>query len=181
MAQAEVVRATANVAVEIVVATRVTKVFGHPGPEGYAWMGQAMKAEQPVQRQYPPQTPQRQQQHRPSDGAPPSFLHKMGMEELPFRSKLRSFLDKIVVEFVVIAIVLVYMVLILVDLLLANDGMADDGLVGWADAWSETFRYVDFGFLVFFTVELALRLYAYGLRYLKSFLNAFHLKFFCLF
>jgi len=85
---------------------------------------------------------------------------------LPFRTKLRNFLDKLVVEFVVIAIVLVYMVLILVDLLLADEPKL-------SESWVHAFRYVDLGFLVFFTVELIFRLYAYGFRYLYSFINTF--------
>jgi len=85
---------------------------------------------------------------------------------LPFRTKLRNFLDKLVVEFVVIAIVLVYMVLILVDLLLADEPKL-------SESWVNAFRYVDLGFLVFFTVELIFRLYAYGFRYLYSFINTF--------
>eukprot|EP00965_Chrysotila_dentata_P006916 225833-Pleurochrysis_carterae.AAC.1 len=82
-----------------------------------------------------------------------------------FRGKLRRFLDQLLVEFAVVAIVLVYMVLILTDLMLRS---SESG-----SSYSNIFKYIDLGFLMFFTLELCVRLYAYGTSFLFSFLNTF--------
>jgi len=86
--------------------------------------------------------------------------------QLPLRKELRTFLDKLVVEFVVIGIVIVYMMLILVDLMLQD-------VEGLTDTWGEAFKYMDLCFLLIFTCELFIRLYAFGVRFLYSFLNTF--------
>jgi len=57
------------------------------------------------------------------------------------------------------------MVLILTDLMLRS---SESG-----SSYSNIFKYIDLGFLMFFTLELCVRLYAYGTSFLFSFLNTF--------
>ena len=85
--------------------------------------------------------------------------------ELPGRRAIRTFLDKMKVEFAVIGVVIVYMVLVFADLMLNEE----DG-IPW---WNPVFQVVDLGFLIAFTLELLVRLYAYGLVYVKDALNMF--------
>jgi len=85
---------------------------------------------------------------------------------MPGRRALRNFLDKLMVEFTVIGIVMVYMMLIFIDLML-ND---DENIKA---KWNPVFMIIDLAFLCAFTFELSLRLYAYGMVYLRSALSVF--------
>ena len=69
--------------------------------------------------------------------------------ELPGRRAIRTFLDKMKVEFAVIGVVIVYMVLVFADLMLNEE----DG-IPW---WNPVFQVVDLGFLIAFTLELLVR------------------------
>ena len=113
--------------------------------------------------------------------------------ELPYRATLRRILDDVRSEFVVTGVVLLYMVLVLLDLVLYSDtdcgnktyvdrvGINVSGLPytyqveapdnSFTGRWGFYFDRVDMGFLIVFSVELLLRLYAYGIEYLFNFLN----------
>jgi len=109
-------------------------------------------------------------------------------EKLTFRLRLRRQLDDVRTEFAVTGVVLVYMLLVLIDLVLydtpecantnvtlfnSTTNVTTYAIVGPVDdtSCSNTFDYVDLGFLILFDVEIAIRLYAYGIKYLYDWIT----------
>ena len=88
------------------------------------------------------------------------------------RARTRKFLETLKVEFVTIGVVIVYMILIFLDLMLDKEtrpgqlNAIEDGM-----PWTKAFMWIDLVFLVIFTLELFLRIFAFGYYYFWNALN----------
>jgi len=115
--------------------------------------------------------------------APPSMLKRMQTAtvltagvKVPFRKRLRVFTEDRRVEGIIIVIVLLYFLVICLDfavpeVYLGTQGSFTDNYQNFIITWTRTFWVVDLVFLSIFIVEICLRLYAWGLTYLKDILN----------
>jgi len=108
------------------------------------------------------------QETRRIDSAGPDYGEPKGQVSL-FRHNLRAFLENLKVEFFTMGIVIIYMLLIFADLMLADDPNVDSEAAG--KPWTNAFKYIDMVFLTLFTVELSIRLFAFGYFYLFAPLN----------
>ena len=108
------------------------------------------------------------QETRRIDSAGPDYGEPKGQVGL-FRHNLRAFLENLKVEFFTMGIVIIYMLLIFADLMLADDPNVDSEAAG--KPWTNAFKYIDMVFLTLFTVELSIRLFAFGYFYLFAPLN----------
>jgi len=104
---------------------------------------------------------------------------------LPGRRPLRRFFDNIKTEFAVTALVLVNVAMLLADMAVTDAGcniyenvtVIKQCLDNHNDSpriigWTENFQWMELSFLVIFSTEVALRLYAYGPHYFFDLLNA---------
>lgn len=104
---------------------------------------------------------------------------------LPGRVFLRSIFDSIRTEFFVTFLVLINMLGLLVDMAVTDAGCniyanvtdIQDCLESKAKdefyvQWTDTFQWLELGFLIVFATEILLRLYAYGISYFYDALNS---------
>jgi hypothetical protein len=119
--------------------------------------------------------------------AAPPPLQYWADEYLPFRQPMRKVFDNIKTEFFVTALVLINMALLLVDMMVTDES-AKCGMHGNSTAirectdlfavepfqvqWTNAFQFIELAFLSLFTVEILLRLYAYGHTYFFDVLNS---------
>ena len=115
-----------------------------------------------------PPPPNERQETRRIDTAGPDYGEPTGPVGL-FRARLRAFLENLKVEFFTMGVVIIYMLLIFADLMLADDPNVDSEADG--KPWTNAFKYLDMVFLAVFTVELLIRLFAFGYFYCTSPLN----------
>jgi len=124
------------------------------------------------------------QQDSHSKGVAPKTVVYTCDAYLPGRKHLRRIFDNIKTEFLVTALVLINMLGLLVDMAVTDAGcniydnvtVMQDCLQAHSEeaftiSWTETFQWLELGFLVLFTFEISLRLYAYGISYFFDVLN----------
>merc|ERR1719390_350097 len=76
------------------------------------------------------------------------------------------------VEFVTIGVVIVYMVLIFLDLMLDKETRPGQvNAIADGRPWTKAFMWIDLVFLVIFTLELFIRIFAFGYYYFANALN----------
>ena len=97
--------------------------------------------------------------------------------QLTLRKKLRIFTDDRRVEGFTICIVLVYFLFIIMDFIVpelmftAEGSKVTENWRTFTIAWQRIFWVIDFVFLAFFLLEIAVRVYAWGMTYVRDVLN----------
>lgn len=97
---------------------------------------------------------------------------------LPFRPAMRKVFDQIRTEFIVTGLVLINMLGLLIDMVVTENACPVYGNVSsiqecealsaaepWKVVWNNSFEIEEIVFLTFFSLEILLRIYAYGFRY----------------
>jgi len=79
------------------------------------------------------------------------------------RKKVRKFLEKLYVEVVIISVVMLYAIVIFAQLIVSDDEMSPEML--------EFMTTVDIVFLTIFMVEILIKLYAFGMTFVKDAYN----------
>jgi len=98
-------------------------------------------------------------------------------KKLTLRKKLRIFTDDRRVEGFTICIVLVYFLFIIMDFIVpelmftAEGSKVTENWRTFTIAWQRIFWVIDFVFLAFFLLEIAVRVYAWGMTYVRDVLN----------
>ena len=117
----------------------------------------------------------------PKEEAPPVYD---GDACLPGRPMLRKFFSNIRVEFAVTGLVIINMIMLLVDMIITEDSCPIYGntsyirtcLADFAEdemqiQWTAAFQWMELVFLSTFTIEIFIRIYAYGLSHFFDALN----------
>jgi len=99
-------------------------------------------------------------------------------KKLTWRKKLRIFTDDRRVEGFTIAVVLFYFMFIILDFLVpevvfsaVHGSKVTEGFRQFTIMWQRVFWMIDFVFLLFFLLEIAVRVYAWGMTYIRDVLN----------
>ena len=92
-------------------------------------------------------------------------------EKITFRLRVRLLLSSMNAELSMLAVVLVYCAFVFVELALDDQNIRTLIDTETRRVLKDVFLWADFVFLIFFMVELAVKLYAFGLSYLRDLFN----------